>query len=196
MDTWRKIFFVILIFQFIGWGTQHVYAQDQFDLESWNRISLKKNLSKRWKLNFDNHVRFDEGLTSFSRYIGEFGVSYDLMRRYQISYGLRYILKNDNNGAKQGFRSFVRFNWDLNYKYKVERFKFSYRYRFQRQHELGKSEVDGDFASIDHRIRLKVGYNIQSWKWDPFLSLEGFYHLQTAVYSGIDKYRAVIGDRT
>lgn len=185
--------FVFVVFLFGGWGAQKLSGQDQYDFKSWNAIVLEKKISDRWKSSIRNQFRFDSNITEFDRYIAEVGFSYNLFKRYRIDYGLRYLLKWDNQGSNQGLRSFMRYNWDFSYRYKVNRTKISYRYRFQRQHELGKDELEGDFPGIDHRVKMKVAYNIRKWKWDPFISGEVFYHKQRASYSGVDKYRFILG---
>ncbi len=179
----------------LGWGAQSANGQSQTDFRSWNALELETNLSKKWKLGWTNQFRFDSNITSFDRYISQADISYDFYKNYRIAYGLRYVLKWDNTGSTQGLRSFMRYQWDLSYRYKVKRLKITYRYRYQRQHELGKSRLEGDFPGIDHRLKIKFGYNIRDWKWDPYGSAEMFYHLQQGSYNGVDRYRFVLGSR-
>lgn len=173
---------------------QVTWAQDdQRDFESWTSAELKYKPSKRWRTGVELQMRLKDNSSVIDGYFAEFTGGYEIFKNFDAGLGFRFIRKNDNTGAVQGYENYGRIHADVRFKHKIDRLNLGYRLRYQNKDELGVSNENGDFA--DQYIRLKVGteYDFKKWKFDPQLSAEIFHHSEKNEENEFNKFRITFG---
>lgn len=187
----RQTGFIMLLLLFCGHVIQ---AQDDLrDFESWTSAELRYKPSKRWKTGMELQMRLKDNSSVIDGYFAEFTGGYEIFKNFDLGLGFRFIRKNDNQGAIQGYENHARIHVDASYKHKIDRLALGYRLRYQNRDELGVTNENGDFA--DQYIRLKVGteYDFKKWKLDPQLSAEIFHHSERNEEDGFNKFRLTFG---
>lgn len=182
------------IFLFLLCCVQVNWAQDdQRDFESWTSAELRYKPTKRWKTGMELQMRLKENSSVIDGYFAELTGGYEIFKNFDLGLGFRFIRKNDNKGAIQGYENYGRIHADASYKHKINRLALGYRLRYQNRDELGVSNENGDFA--DQYIRLKVGteYDFKKWKLDPQLSAEIFHHSERNEENEFNKFRITFG---
>ena len=88
------------------------YAQDEdlTDWESWNSIGVKYKLNKKWSFSLEEHLRLKEDISEISRYFTQLGAQYKINKHFKVGAAARYISKNDNTGAVQGYENYFRYH--------------------------------------------------------------------------------------
>ncbi|MDX2362595.1 MAG: DUF2490 domain-containing protein [Crocinitomicaceae bacterium] len=182
-----------------------VNAQDSLvtsDFEAWAGITLQKSFfDKKLDLSLTQEFRFDDNSSHLDKFFTQLAGKYEIIDGLSIGLGYRYI-RNRRNSED---RNEQRFHADVSYKHKVDRLTLNYRFRFQNRNELGRNKSEGSFASNKYRLRIKAKYNIKNWKFDPYISIEGFFgqernsldYVESVVdfenISGFEKLRYTIG---
>lgn len=185
----KKIAFIILVLTTLWTYNTYAQTEDTKDLESWNSISLKYKLNKKWDFDLETQLRLKEDISEISEYFGEFNTTYSISKSFKLGAGFRYIRENDNVGNVQGYENHFRYHLDALYKHKISDFSIKYRLRYQNKNELG---VD-DYENQHIRFKTAVEYNFKNWKLDPEISGEIYNHLEKGAENGFDKYRLTFG---
>ncbi|MGI9532647.1 DUF2490 domain-containing protein [Lutimonas sp.] len=182
-----------IILALIFWGQVSWAQEDRRDFESWTSAELRYKPTKRWKTGMELQMRLKENSSEIDGYFAELTGGYEIFKNFDVGLGLRFIRKNDNTGAVQGYENHGRIHADASYKHKINRLALGYRLRYQNKDELGVSNENGDFA--DQYIRLKVGteYDFKKWKLDPQLSAEIFHHSEKNEENEFNKFRITFG---
>ncbi len=184
--------FILLLFTIKGWSQKTKQVQVR-DLESWSSLSLKWEPTKRLSFEVEEQFRLKEDASTTDLYFTELSSNYDLTKHIGIGFGMRHITENDNQGKKQGFDNFFRYQMDLSYKHKISRLSLKYRVRYQNKNELGISTDEGDIPVSHVRFRTSLGYNIKGTKWSPNIEGEIFRKYETGQPSEYNKYRITTG---
>ena len=164
------------------------------DFETWTSAKVKLKPSKKLTFGLQGQFRLDNNSTELKGFFTELTGGYKLFKGMEIGLGLRYLNKNDNEGASQGNEHYFRYHFDASYKHKVARFSIKYRFRYQNRNEIGLSSAEGDVNVQYFRLKTGVTYNIKNWKLDPVLSGEIFSKYEKDGYSnGFSDYRITIG---
>lgn len=168
-------------------------AQDLRDFETWNSAEFKYRPNKKWAFGLEGQLRMKENSSVVDGYFAELTGGYELFKNFDLALGFRFIRRNDNKGAIQGYENHVRVHFDVKYAHKLSRFRLNYRLRYQNRDELGVTNDNGDFA--DHTLRLLAGlrYDFRKWKLDPELSAEIFHVSERNEDEGFDKFRLTFG---
>ena len=186
----------IILFILIGLFANTSFSQtENTDFSAWFSAQLNYKLNKKWTFSLQEQLRLKENASTIDGYFTQLGVRYNLVKGLTVGVGYRYIRKNDNKGAKQGYDSYNRYQFDLLYGHKISRFNMKYRTRFNTRNEIGVSKADGDIPRNYIRFKAGTRYNIKGWKLDPELSSEIFYRLGSEVSSdnGFNGYRVTFG---
>lgn len=184
-----KIKFIALISTLFFSISSYAQDEDLTDWESWNSVGLKYKLNKKWSFELEEHLRLKENISEISRYFTQLGAQYKINKHFKVGAAARYISKNDNTGAVQGYDNYFRYHLEALYDHKINDFKLEYRLRYQNKNELGED----DYANQHLRLKAAVTYNIRNWKLDPEISAEIFDHFEKGEENGFDKYRITIG---
>ena len=185
----NKIRFIGLILTVFLSLNSNAQDEDLNDWESWNSVGLKYKLNKKWSFGLEEHLRLKENISEISRYFTQLGAQYKINKHFKVGAAARYISKNDNTGAVQGYDNYFRYHLEALYDHKINDFKLEYRLRYQNKNELGED----DYANQHLRLKAAVTYNIRNWKLDPEISAEIFDHFEKGEENGFDKYRITIG---
>jgi opacity protein-like surface antigen len=184
-----KILFIALLFMAFMSKTN---AQSVRDFETWNAASIKYDLNKKIDLSFETQWRLKENSSVTDAYFFELGGQYSLIKKLRLGANIRYIRKNDNKGAVQGYDNFLRFNIDLKYGIDISRFDLGFRLRYQNKDEMGITEADGNFSKHYYRFKTSLSYNIRKVDFTPYMGLEHFYK-NNSTESEFYKYRLTLG---
>jgi hypothetical protein len=164
------------------------------DFETWTSGKLKLKANKKWNFGLQAQMRLDNNSSELKGFFTELSTGYKLFKGMKIGAGIRYINKNDNEGAVQGAEHYFRYNLDATYKHKIDRLALKYRFRYQNRNEMGISKEEGDVHLQYFRLKASIEYNIKDWKLDPVLSGEIFNKYEKNGYSnGFSDYRITIG---
>ncbi len=159
------------------------------DLETWSSLNLKYKIDEKWDIALQGQLRLDNNSSEVSQYFGQLELGYSPFKHFEFGGALRYIKKNDNTGAIQGYEDHFRYHLDGVFKHKKNNFKFKYRARYQNKNELGSDDV----AKKYFRFKAGIDYNIRKWKFDPELSGELFRPLGSESDNQLDGYRLTLG---
>ena len=158
---------LILILVFTCLVSQ-TYAQ-----ELWTGLTLRVKPVKRLTTEIEHQFRFDNGITGLATTFTEFGVGYDITRRFGIKAAYR---NSHKTGSERVDNDKERFSIETSYELGSDetRFVFSYRLRYQVARETANREnVDRD----DYiRNRFSLDYNLTK-KVQPYAATEIFYKL-------------------
>jgi hypothetical protein len=195
----REVFKIIGVLVGLTAMSIVAFAQDgQYievrDFETWTSAKLKLKPNKKLTFGIQGQFRLDNNSTELKGFFTELTGGYKLFKGMEIGLGLRYLNKNDNEGATQGSEHYFRYHLDATYKHKVERFALKYRFRYQNRNEIGLSKEEGDVNTQYFRLKASVTYNIKDWKLDPVLSGEIFNkYVKNGYSNGFSDYRLTIG---
>ena len=159
------------------------FAQNE-DTELWTSVELNYKASKKWSFELREMIRFKEDISAVDQYYTQGSATYEFIDNFALALGYRFIRKNDNQGAWQGYENIGRIQSDLIYKFKTGRWSNGLRLRYQNRKNFTKTD------QIQNAIRFKGGtsYNIRNWKLDPKLTYEYFIP-----DTGFNRYRITFG---
>ncbi|MCB9426386.1 MAG: DUF2490 domain-containing protein [Flavobacteriales bacterium] len=163
------------------------------DLEAWGSTAIKWEATKKFSLELEEQFRLKEDASQTDLYFTQLGVSYKINKHFDVGFSGRYITENDNQGKKQGYNHFFRYNIDVSYKHKLQRFGLKYRLRYQNKNELGVSELEGDYPDTRLRFMTAIDYNIKKTKWTPSVAAELFRKDRKGEPVELDKFRLTVG---
>lgn len=163
----RFIFLLLLIVL----GVPGLKAQDKSNLkphffEVWTGITLKKEISKKFRLEFEDQFRISESLGSLRLNLYELGLNYHVAKGLNIKAMYRFSFRNNTRNTK-------RFSFDLSYKLKIKSLKTQIKYRARFQN----TQVTYTGESIDFfRNKLTLTKKITE-KWSGYSSYEIAFNL-------------------
>ncbi|MGB0998978.1 MAG: DUF2490 domain-containing protein [Flavobacteriales bacterium] len=158
------------------------------DFESWTSLGLQYKHKSVWTFSLKEQMRLDKNSSEIKGLLTQLGAKYKLNDHFELVSALRFINKNDNEGKKQGYEHFIRYQLGLKYKYKFDRLALSSVVRVQHR----KAFEDKTDTKDDLRLKLEADYNISNWKFDPEVSGELFNSLDTSA-DRPTSYRLSIG---
>lgn len=164
-------------------------AQVQEDFQIWTNLSLSKEISD-FDFSIEEEFRFFQNASSIEYFFTDFGVSYKLNKHFD--FGINYRLKSNHVNINQ-YSNSHRFNFDTKYKFKFDRFDFYYRLRFQTEIESFNYVPIDDFYKNKLRNKVKVKYDINNSKLEPFGEIEVFANLFRINSLEIAKIRYTLG---
>ncbi len=162
------------------------------DLELWLKAGAQVNLDELG-LDIEQQIRFDENASEVKNYHTELSLSYSLHDNIDLLFANRFIRRNDNQGANQGYESHYRYQLGTQIKHKFSQFRFRHRLLYQHRNELGLNESEGDIARRFLRYRFLTEYKIKGWPYDPRIKVEYFNDLPKEFSETNDQIRFGIG---
>jgi len=173
----NNFFHIVILFPFFLLSQSH-------DFQNWNNLEVDYKIQDNLSIYFDNSIRLAEESYFFSRYSSDFSIKRRHNKKISYSVGYRYIfhrnIKNDVIEKKNRYYGDFQFKNNLS-----SLIKYSFRTRFQSQFDVGEP------LDEKNKIRQKVKfvYDLDKYNIDLFLSIEGFYILN----SHFDKMRYAYG---
>ena len=156
------------------------------DIESWNAISIKYKLNKRWSFNGQQQLRLNDSIAKFQKSISQIESSYKLSKKYRINFGMRYVLLNDHDFEAIDLEHRFRYQYGINRKGRVGPIEIKQRWRFQKQY-------GEQYPSKYHRYKVSFAYKNKDWNIKPKYALEFFNHNQIGALNGWTKQRFTYG---
>jgi Protein of unknown function (DUF2490) len=149
-------------------------------MELWNTIGLSKKIFKKTTLAVQQSLRLRENATTFNSTFTEVALSYELVKKLEISINYRHIFRDKyavNNQRIYGI---------LDYSNSIKRFTYGIRTRFEKQYEMN------EIPEKTWRNRIKISYNIPKMPLEPFGFVEGFYDINN-IQSQLERIRLCFG---
>jgi hypothetical protein len=166
----KSVFCIVLFFCFFSF---QLFSQNINDAGLWSTFTLKKEITKKTTLIFDQEFRLRENYTLLNLLYSNIGFNSKFNKHFSIEPSYRYIqklMKDDEFSFRH------RFSLDLNYKYKVKRFSYSLRARYQREVKNVMSSKFGWLSEKYFRIRAQAEYQLNA-KLSTYYNLEFRYQI-------------------
>jgi hypothetical protein len=164
--------FVAILFCLQGlYGTS--WSQSA-DMELWNDIQLRYQVTKRLNIDIENGLRLQDNARQFKTYYADALLGYKLHKYLKLHAGYRFVQ------ARQSYRH--RFYAGVSLPFKLnKRWKFEarLRYQFEQQSDLDRENI--------LRTRVEMAYNPKKIPFDIFASVE--------LFTGLDGRLALQRDR-
>jgi hypothetical protein len=135
------------------------------DVEQWNELGVKYDVSDDVSVTFDQHIRFDDDVSRLGAFMPELGAGYRPKKWIGFAVGYRLEYERDNDGE---MRTHHRFFARIRPRYEVGKIRFDYR--LQLQDTLRPDDPDDRWRQTV-RNRLDVSYR-QYKPWIPSASAE------------------------
>lgn len=158
----------LLLFVIAFTGVLAAHAQErpiEYDhsREVWTGFTLKKDLNKKFSVNFDDQIRITEGSSIRVNFM-EAGIKYKFVKNAAFKVQYRYSIRNNMRNTK-------RLSFDLSYKWKIKPANLEIKYRARFQNAV--VEYTGQsFTYFRNRLVLTYKFNK---KWSAYGSFENFY---------------------
>lgn len=135
------------------------------DVELWNELGVKYDVSDDVAVTFDQHIRFDQDVSRLGSFMPELGAGYRPKKWIGFAIGYRLEYERDNDG---NMRTHHRFFARIRPRYDVGKVRFDYR--LQLQDTLRPDDPDDRWRQTV-RNRLDVSYR-EYKPWFPSVSAE------------------------
>lgn len=179
---------------FILWlFVSSAFAQRSTDFELWLKLGGKVDLAEKWRLDFEEQIRFDESVGAVKNYHTEAELKFKASKKLDLIFVPRFIRRNDNSGDNQGYENLIRFQVGSAYEHKSGQFEFKHRLLFQHRNEMGVRKDEGDLPEKVIRYKLNTEYKIKNWKYDPQFSVEYFNALDKPLTNEFNSIRFGFG---
>ncbi|MBK9034509.1 MAG: DUF2490 domain-containing protein [Myxococcales bacterium] len=161
-------------------------AHAQSDSQLWLEAGVSHDVGARVTLSFDQHVRFDDGMSRLGALMPEPGVSVRAARWLRLGAGYRMQYERNNNGdleLRHRLQLAARARADLTKAIRVE-----YRLQFQEQYRPDAK------TTRRHSLRNRVGIEYRGVRpWTPAASLELHHDLDNGDTIHLDKVWLTFG---
>lgn len=187
----KKLFYIATVLS-VSVGVQ---AQDVrlTDVELWLKVGAKVDLTQKLKLTFEEQIRFDNDVADLKSYHSELDFRYELNEHFDLVGVGRFITRNDNEGANQGFENRFRYQLGTIYAHRTGQWRFKHRLLYQNQNDLEKTKTQGDVHEQFWRLRSNVEYKVKDWKYDPQFRVEYFGALNSSQNDAVNEFRVGFG---
>jgi hypothetical protein len=167
-----QLFFMIFAFQFIAANSESelkspsIFEDEPLTpsiykgLEGWAIAEVSLKVTKKFSIDFAQHVRQKYDISLLDKYFTQVGFNYEVFKDFKVAVKGRFISDNDTEGGVQGIDSKFRFQTDISYKHDVGIIDLTYRLSYQNSNELGLSDIPNQYA----RLRTGVNYKIKAIK--------------------------------
>lgn len=184
----RSFLFLLFLFSI----PLSVSAQLREDFRAWGSLSWGAELSKRWTLQLDQEVRFEDNAEVLGRTFSAISFRYKISRVFRLQAHYRFI--KDKDERWWGNRN--RFMFDVVMRDQQARWRYLTRSRIQAEKNgYGFLDENSDILRIYYRQMAKVNYRLNRI-WEPYISAEARFMIQDARmpgYKGFERHRFTIG---
>jgi len=159
------------------------------DAGLWASVNLEKKFTTKISIHFTEEFRFNENFSELGVFFSELTGEYQFSKMFAVSGGYRFIQRRR---VDDSYSNRHRYLFNLNIKNEIGAFRTNFRLRYQSQYANVHSSEDGPVPDNYLRPKLTVKYNLEK-KYIPFISGEGFIHLNRADGVLFDAYRLTAG---
>ena len=183
-----KKIFGLSLFLFVVFSLNTALASNEFEL--WFEAGIKHRFSKKYRLDFNQHFRFDNNLESIDSISPELAFRYRIKKWINLKAGYRFIASRERSGSSLYFDLWHRLFLDTSLSFDVKAIELSYRFRFQEQ--LGNPKGEG-ITRYKHTFRNRIKATLNIFK-DIFPFLSGELYLRANDNDGVlHKLRGTLG---
>ncbi|NVK86103.1 MAG: DUF2490 domain-containing protein [Cytophagia bacterium] len=184
---------VFLLFCILFSWASILKAQTDSDFELWLKMGGKVDLGEKWRLDFEEQIRFDENVGAVKNYHTEAEINFKASKNLDLVFVPRFIRRNDNSGDTQGYENLIRFQIGGKFEHESGQFEFKHRLLFQHRNQMGVKKNEGDVPEKFLRYKLNTQYKIKDWKYDPEFSVEYFQPIDNDLVNTNKSIRFGIG---
>lgn len=174
----KNVRFIVLIL----FSVSTSFAQNGLGL--WTGISINKKITDKFSVDINGQSRATDNISYFQSYLGEVGISYKLLKNWELAGYYRYISKRKTESKI--FKNRHRFYGDISFEKKLGKLKFENRVRYQHQFKDNDGEIGFDKSYLREKIELSFP---NKSKFKPYLSGDLFYQIG----GNIDQIRPKVG---
>ena len=156
-----------IIFFFFCLAAFNLQAQ-QSSNKLWTEIGVDIPIARQWELGLSQNLRLKENYETIDNFFTEADVHFKPSKKIDLSAQFRFLRKNDNRGAIQGYQSFFRYRLAAEFKQKIKLGKLAFRSAYQKRNSL--QGLDKDKQAI--RFKPSLELNIKNWSYDPTFFVE------------------------
>lgn len=168
--------FVLVLLPLLGIG------QNSPDYCLWSDFAIEKKLSKKFSLELEEELRFNQNISRLNYIHSSIGAGYRLNKsiRFALSYRFtaKYLLEDEFS-----FRH--RLALDGSYRYSFSNFSIGYRSRIQSELKNYNSSKKGKNPAWEWRNKLTVKYTFN--RIEPFINTEIFFQIKDERNPKLDK---------
>lgn len=154
------------------------FAQDE-DLEFWGSIKFSKKLTKKFRFELEEQIRWADSLRLYKKNFTDLGFKFKLHKKHSLSIHLRLVDEVDED-------KYMRYHIDSNSDFTYSNFPlvFQQRLRFQKSFDA--------YRVFDKKFfRLKWGFALKNKVVSPYVAHEYFWRLMEK--NSLSKQRSTIG---
>jgi len=144
------------------------------DIQLWTGPTVKYNISKKIRLDFEQQFRFKENISTYNYTLSEFGLKYKLFEYLDLKATFRQsFLPSRNTGTEISDNNKSRVYLDASTGIKIFNTGIKAGYRFRYEHSWENiTLVPSDYL----RNRFELDYNLSKLV-DPYADWESFFRL-------------------
>ena len=159
------------------------------DAGLWTSIDLQTDISKRFNVDANVELRFNENISELGTIYGETSLGYKFNKSLEFSAGYRLIGKrrlDDSYSARH------RMLFNVSYRKKIKKITTTFRVRYQTQFTDINRSADWRVPEEYLRTKIAIKYDTDK-KWTPFFSGESFYRIGVDPGIVFNEYRLSAG---
>ena len=181
--------------------SQNEESMPDVSAENWLAGSFTYSINNKWKLSFQEQVRFKYTTNPLDRILTQIELensSKNKKENFQFDWGLafRHYYRSNQDEPSLAFNQLTRFHYFTSYNWKFNRFEYEQRIQFQKRRERFP-DTNKHVGEVRKYWRLKssFAYNIKNWKLDPKLGVEFFLRSFDHPSGQHNKYRISLGTK-
>jgi len=154
------------------------FAQEE-DLELWGSIKFSKKLTKKFRFELEEQIRWSDSLSQYKKIFTDLGFRYKLHKSHSLTLHLRLVDKVGND-------KYLRYHIDANSDFTSSSFPlvFEQRLRYQKS-------WDADGMLNKKFFRLKWGFSLKNKEFSPYIANEYYWRIMDE--NSLSKQRSTIG---
>ncbi len=165
----KKVLVFLILSAFYAFANAQVK-----DVQLWTGPTVKYNITKRLKVDFEQEFRFNENISHYNFTFSEFGIKYEILKYLDVKASFRQtFIPADLTGTALNDNDKSRLSLDASSSVKIFKtgLKAEYRFRYQNSWE-NASTVSSHYL----RNRIGLDYNL-SKRVDPYINWENYFRL-------------------
>lgn len=158
-------------------------ASAETDTQLWLSTNLRKKLAKDWRVEWTQHLRFEDNMSHVQSVMPEVELRYKPLKYLSMKIGYRYVYERTKH---DDFEPAHRYHFQISTGKKLGSVKIGYRLRYQEKHE----EDEFDYTN---RLRNKFSIALDTdTAFEPILFTELFSDIR-AIPVDSSKFRLGLG---
>jgi hypothetical protein len=182
MKKYCFILLLIFLLNKTSFGQITKIVPSDVNHEIWSEASAKLKLSKKWKAEYTQSVRYSDKVNGYKLGFCEYGLQYKITDGLALKTKGRFIFMPDEPNQ-------FKYYADLSYGFQKKGFPLKIDYRL-RAEDSPNTKINPKETAI--RNRLGFSYNLSKFA-DPYVQYELFYSIHGSVVKKFSDYRYYAG---